>query len=145
MTRTASFIEHSGRYFEFGKKIPMDFYNPFNCCPKIVSGLTENKRIQLSEAWEQDSAKAIYVYQQYLELLTTALNCSKRAREIARNKLPVEIYTEFGMKIDLLNLLKFLYNRKDKGAQWETRQYANSMFKLLEDNLEGVEKLTLQF
>jgi thymidylate synthase (FAD) len=144
-TRTASFIEHSGRYFEFGAKIPVEFYNPFNCCPTITQNLSEHKRSQLSELWEQDSARALYTYQQYLELLTSALNCSKRAREIARNKLPVEVYTEFGMKIDLLNLLKFLYNRRDKGAQWETRQYANKMFTLLEDNLEGIEKLTLQF
>jgi thymidylate synthase (FAD) len=46
------------------------------------------------------------------------------AREQARKDLPLSTYTEAYWKIDLHNLLRFLYLRMDVHAQQEIRQYA---------------------
>lgn len=47
------------------------------------------------------------------------------AREQARKDLPLSTYTEAYWKIDLHNLLHFLYLRMDSHAQFEIRSYAN--------------------
>lgn len=47
------------------------------------------------------------------------------AREQARKDLPLSTYTEAYWKIDLHNLLHFLYLRMDSHAQYEIRSYAN--------------------
>lgn len=49
------------------------------------------------------------------------------ARELARINLPVATYTEWYWQIDLHNLLHFLWLRCDEHAQWEMRQYANTI------------------
>ncbi len=49
------------------------------------------------------------------------------AREQARKDLPLSTYTEAYWKIDLHNLLHFLYLRMDVHAQWEIRQYARTI------------------
>ena len=49
------------------------------------------------------------------------------AREQARKDLPLSTYTEAYWKIDLHNLLNFLFLRLDKHAQLEIRQYAEAI------------------
>jgi thymidylate synthase (FAD) len=49
---------------------------------------------------------------------------SNVAREQARKDLPLSTYTEAYWKIDLWNLLHFLYLRMDKHSQLEIRNYA---------------------
>ena len=49
------------------------------------------------------------------------------AREQARKDLPLSTYTEAYWKIDLHNLLHFLLLRMDPHAQWEIRQYAQTI------------------
>jgi thymidylate synthase (FAD) len=49
------------------------------------------------------------------------------AREQARKDLPLSTYTEAYWKIDLHNLLHFLYLRMDLHAQQEIRQYATTI------------------
>ena len=49
------------------------------------------------------------------------------AREQARKDLPLSTYTEAYWKIDLHNLLHFLELRMDAHAQWEIRQYAETI------------------
>lgn len=49
------------------------------------------------------------------------------AREQARKDLPLSTYTEAYWKIDLHNLLHFLYLRMDAHAQYEIRMYAEVM------------------
>lgn len=46
------------------------------------------------------------------------------AREQARKDLPLSTYTEAYWKVDLHNLLHFLYLRMDSHAQYEIRKYA---------------------
>jgi thymidylate synthase (FAD) len=49
------------------------------------------------------------------------------AREQARKDLPLSTYTEAYWKVDLHNLLHFLWLRMDSHAQWEIRQFANTI------------------
>ena len=49
------------------------------------------------------------------------------AREQARKDLPLSTYTEAYWKIDLHNLFHFLQLRMDAHAQWEIRQYAETI------------------
>lgn len=49
------------------------------------------------------------------------------AREQARKDLPLSTYTEAYWKCDLRNVLHFLGLRMDSHAQWEIRQYANTI------------------
>jgi thymidylate synthase (FAD) len=54
------------------------------------------------------------------------------ARELARLVLPVSNYTQFQFKIDLRNLLNFLYLRNDSHAQYEIREYAKVICHIVE-------------
>jgi thymidylate synthase (FAD) len=53
------------------------------------------------------------------------------SRELARVRLPVNLYTEWYWKVDLHNLLHFLGLRQDKHAQKEIRDYADAMYELI--------------
>lgn len=53
------------------------------------------------------------------------------SREQARMVLPVNLYTEWYWKINLLNLLRFLALRSDHHAQWEIQIYANAIIELI--------------
>jgi len=54
------------------------------------------------------------------------------AREQARGVLPQSTYTSIVWKMDLHNLMHFLQLRMHETAQWEIREYANAIFKLIE-------------
>lgn len=55
------------------------------------------------------------------------------ARELARDVLPLNTYTEMIWKVDLHNLFRFLGLRMDPHAQWEIRQFANAMADVVRD------------
>jgi thymidylate synthase (FAD) len=78
---------------------------------------SQGAELSQSEAAIQGHARA--VYQRRLELGV--------AREQARKDLPLSTYTEAYWKIDLHNLLHFLQLRMDSRAQWEIRQYAETI------------------
>ena len=52
------------------------------------------------------------------------------ARELARINLPLALYTQWYWQIDLHNLLHFLALRLDYHAQWEIRQYAETIARI---------------
>ena len=52
-------------------------------------------------------------------------------RELSRMVLPLNVYTEWYWKIDMHNLLHFLELRLDEHAQWETRQYAYALARIV--------------
>jgi thymidylate synthase (FAD) len=52
-------------------------------------------------------------------------------KELARVDLPVGRYSRMRASANLLNWLKFLALRMDRNAQWEIRQYANSVGELV--------------
>ena len=55
--------------------------------------------------------------------------------EIARMAILQNIYTKWMWKIDLRNLVNFLQLRTSEDAQWESRQYALAMARLLRMHL----------
>lgn len=71
----------------------------------------------LSEREEELQLKAREVYEERLMFGV--------AREQARKDLPLSTYTELYWKMDVRNLLHFLYLRCDEHAQLEIRSYAN--------------------
>lgn len=54
------------------------------------------------------------------------------ARELARNTLPVNIYTQWYWKVDAHNLMNFMRLRVDPHAQYEIREYAKVVLRLFE-------------
>lgn len=127
--RTASVNEVSGRY----SVLPEEFYVPEkeNILPQSEAnkqGREENaKTAPLSpEAQELIDRCCVDAFDTYTTLLQFGV-----ARELARVVLPVSTYTEWYWKIDLHNLFHFLKLRMDSHAQWEIRQYAEEIFKLV--------------
>lgn len=66
-------------------------------------------------------------YQAYQELLSRGV-----AREMARIVLPVSLFTEIYVNIDVHNLMHFLNLRQDGHAQSEIRDIADGMAKIAE-------------
>lgn len=127
--RTQSYSEMSARY----GVIPDAFYIPEldrmnNQAKKnhqgsddsVVDGATtlRSKLVKFSEV----------AYQTYQDLLDSGL-----ARELARNVLPVSIYTKMYCTMNLHNLFAFLRLRLDPHAQYEIRVYAQAMFELMQE------------
>lgn len=81
------------------------------------AGDAEGKTLTEKERYLQSLAREIYD-----ERLKMGI-----AREQARKDLPLSTYTEAYWKVDLHNLLHFLYLRMDAHAQYEIRRYAEIM------------------
>lgn len=81
------------------------------------AGDTDGKTLTEKERYLQTLAREIYD-----ERLKMGI-----AREQARKDLPLSTYTEAYWKVDLHNLLHFLYLRMDSHAQYEIRRYAEIM------------------
>lgn len=81
------------------------------------AGDTDGKTLTEKERYLQTLAREIYD-----ERLKMGI-----AREQARKDLPLSTYTEAYWKVDLHNLLHFLYLRMDPHAQYEIRRYAEIM------------------
>jgi thymidylate synthase (FAD) len=146
--RTANVNEMSGRYSE----LPELTYVPG---PERVSWQSPVNRQGSGAQIPEDIAKIVVesltgdaeaAFENYHELLGKNNNLSMfsesqaetiRAnggvsRELARINLPLSTYTQWYWKIDLHNLLHFLFLRLDEHAQWEIHQYAEVMAKIVE-------------
>jgi len=141
--RTASINEYSARY----SIMEDEFYIPraehLAAQSKInhqgrdearVLSADEQKRVL--EILKKDSVQS---YDHYLEMINqdaagNPVNPEKDglARELARMNLPINCYTQWYWKIDLHNLLNFLYLRADSHAQYEIRVYAEAMLNLVQ-------------
>jgi thymidylate synthase (FAD) len=127
--RTASVNEYSGRY----SLIPMVFYSP----PADQFQLQNSSNKQGRDA----ESPARGVYQESLDRLSHGRRAAQDlyewmtskgvARELARIDLPLSTYTQWYWKIDLHNLLHFLTLRVDAHAQWEIREYALAIARIL--------------
>jgi thymidylate synthase (FAD) len=119
--RTANLNEYSGRYSEMIRL----FYTP-ELAQIMCQGLV-NKQMSGEPLPEDEArhAQAIILnssnrsFDDYEKLLTQDVS-----RETSRIVLPLNTYTEVVWKLDVSNLMKFLYLRDDDHAQWEIRQYA---------------------
>lgn len=122
--RTASVNEISGRY----SVLKDEFYLPSP--EQLRAQSSKNKQVgegSLPEDVAQQAHQSLVTaqeesYRVYLELLELGV-----AREMAREVLPVGLYTEFYWKQNLHNLLHFLRLRLDWHAQAEIRAYADAV------------------
>ena len=126
--RTQSINEISGRYSE----LPEEFYVPEtrNICyqsKKNKQGRAEAFPPEEGDALQlqmvDESQESFRTYKQFLD--------ADMARETARIQLPLSTYTQWQTTMNLHNLLHFLKLRMDPHAQWEARQYATAIFKIV--------------
>jgi len=141
--RTASINEYSARYSimedEFYIPRPQDLaaqskVNHQGRDEERVLSPQEQQRVL--QILKEDAANA---YGHYLEMINQDANGNIAddqkdglARELARMNLPINCYTQWYWKIDLHNLLNFLYLRADAHAQYEIRAYAEIMLGLVQ-------------
>ena len=128
--RTQAINELSGRYSE----MPEEFYVPDQA--QICYQATNNKQgrsgpLPEEEAWQLqqqmyvEAGDAFTSYRQFLE--------AGVSRETARMNLPLSTYTQWCTTMNLHNLLHMLSLRLDPHAQWECRQYAEAIWRIVKD------------
>ncbi|MEX2534896.1 MAG: FAD-dependent thymidylate synthase [Trueperaceae bacterium] len=122
--RSASANEVSGRYSvladEFYLPSPDQVRAQGKRSRQVGEGPVESETAQrASESFDTALRRS---YETYQELLAAGV-----AREMAREVLPVGLYTEFYWKQDLHNLFHFLRLRMDWHAQYEIRAYGDAV------------------
>lgn len=96
----------------------------------------KNKQGSKSALVAAESAKASYMVAQAYDSAKRAYEEMLRlgvARELARIVMPVGIYTEFFWTVNFRALLNFLKLRTDSHAQYEIRQYANEILRVINE------------
>jgi thymidylate synthase (FAD) len=132
--RTANVNEYSGRY----SIIPDRFYTPTIEAVRKQSAsnrqggeqtftMTDEQEVRTAEEFIGFLKDVEKQYSKYIDLTNKGVS-----RELARIGLPVNMYTEWYWKCDLHNLLHFLSLRMDGHAQYEIREFATAMFRLIE-------------
>ena len=125
--RIASYNEMSGRY----RELPREFYIPE---PEAVRTQVGKPGSYSFESVDPELAlktvdrfHAVYdfAWSQYQKMLEDGI-----AKELARDVLPVGIYTEFLFKCNLRSLMNFISLRADENALYEIRVYAQAMAKI---------------
>ncbi len=141
--RTASLNEESARY----SILSDEFYIPE---PSVIAIQSKNNKQGRGETVPEEFATQFRLdleklseeeyafYQKYLNDDGTGKPVHAGepmvARELARLSLGVDFYTQWYWKCDLHNIFHFLGLRMDEHAQWEIRQYANAMAKIVSDS-----------
>lgn len=130
--RTQSYNELSARYTE----LPDLYYVP--SIERLMNAKQGMKNKQGSEeGFTEEQAKSIQadlcsIYKD-IRLEYDALLENKVAREIARLVIPVAQYSRMRASANLRNWLAFLTLRTDQAAQYEIRQYAFEVAKLIQE------------
>ena len=134
--RTANVNEYSARY----SILDREFYVP---APQQLAAQSTANRQGRGEVLGEEESRRVFellredaerAYDHYREMLNEdadgeVLDPSRQglARELARMNLSLNFYTQWYWKIDLHNLLHFLWLRSDAHAQYEIRAYADVM------------------
>lgn len=119
----------SGRYEEYAANMYLPAYDEIRNQPETRKQgrgdlLEDRTRMAARTLFEQANA---YCFERYTILLQMGV-----AREIARLVLPMTVYVDSVVTIDLHNLFAFLELRQDDHAQLEIREYANAIAELVE-------------
>jgi len=129
--RTWSYNEISRRYTE----VDMEFYTP----PKIRKQAKIDRQASVESDFDDSSLrndidshnkKSLDLYNNLLE--------SGVCREQARGVLPQNMMVTFWATVDLSNLIHFLELRDSEHAQWEIREYAIAIKKLIQPVVPNV-------
>ena len=130
--RTSSFNEVSARYSTWD----FEFHIPSPDRPLVQTGKPgaytfvagdETQYAVAMRAMERAYTQAIESYVQMIE--------AGIAKEVARNVLPVGVYTKFYMSLNARNLMHFLGLRLDPTATDEIREVASQMEAFLEERM----------
>lgn len=135
--RTASVNEYSARY----SVLDREYYLPDTDTVSAQSTSNAQGRGETMSADDAEWVRGILAegaesaYGGYIHMLNEGDAADPRrpgvARELARAGLPVSFYTQWYWKANLQNLMHFLQLRADPHAQWEIRQYANTLLDVL--------------
>lgn len=122
--RYSSFNEHSLRY----SKAINDFYVP---APEQVRSQVGKPGAYRFEPVDDETASRTQDmmrkhYQEAWNLYEELLEMGV-ARELARNVLPVAIYTEFYWTVNARSLMNFISLRNADAAMWEIRRYGEAV------------------
>lgn len=118
--RTFRLNEWSARYSELSD----EFYIPEKWRAADIKNKQGSQEADLDHKALTAQVQAFNetAYKTYRSLLEQGV-----ARELARNVLPVSIFTEVYVNCDLHNLMHFLRLREDAHAQWEIQEVAHAM------------------
>ena len=132
--RTWSYNEISRRYTE----VDLEFYTP----PKLRCQAKNNRQASVATEDFDDAALRQMIsghneasFKLYEELLDKGV-----CREQARGVLPQNMMVTFWGTVNLGNLLHFLELRDSEHAQWEIREYAIAIKKLIKPFIPNVAK-----
>lgn len=141
--RTQSYNELSARYTE----LPDMFYVP--SMERVMAGKQSTKNKQGSEGgFDSNAAENLQnvIYdtlklsrERYEFLLSFGLS-----RELARLVIPVAQYSRMRASANLRNWLQFLTLRIAQGAQWEIRQYAEVVGRIVEEKFPRTWELFME-
>ncbi len=123
--RSWSFNEISRRY----TSVDIEFYVP----PAFRAQADDNRQASVpSDALDQTACRRLTTahHQTALDLYNRLLDMGV-CREQARGVLPQNMFTTFWGTVDLHNLIGFLELRDTPHAQWEIREYAQAIKKLV--------------
>ncbi len=133
--RTWSYNEISRRYTD----VDIEFYTP----PELREQAESDRQASRpAEHLDQTSCKALIEehHKRSLDLYHKLLEQGV-CREQARGVLPQDMMTTFWATVDLNNLLKFLELRDSDHAQWEIREYAIAIKKLIKPDFPHVAEI----
>ena len=133
--RTWSYNEISRRYTD----IDIEFYTP----PELREQAESDRQASRpAEHLDQAACKALIEehHKRSLDLYHKLLEQGV-CREQARGVLPQDMMTTFWATVDLNNLLKFLELRDSDHAQWEIREYAIAIKKLIKPDFPHVAEI----
>lgn len=129
--RTQAFNEISGRYTEMR---PV-FYVPGGCRPLVQVGKAmdyrreEGDKKQKARAANAHRTMAEGAWDEYQSMLKYGI-----AREVARNVLPVSLFTEFYATANLRNWLGFIHLRTDPTALHEIQDAACQVADIIQEH-----------
>lgn len=124
--RTWSYNELSARY----AKLDEDYYVP----DPLFVGKQSKSNKQARVITNEEDYDAVAIINNSCEVsfnMYFALRESGVPREVARTVLPLATYSRMFASVNLLNLFKFLTLRGHKHAQYEIRQYAAALIRLI--------------
>jgi len=132
--RTWSYNEISRRYTE----VDMEFYTP----PKLRAQAKIDRQASVDNADFDDAPlrKMISDHNQASFKVFEELLAKGVCREQARGVLPQNMMVTFWGTVNLGNLLHFLELRDSEHAQWEIREYAIAIKKLIKPYIPNVAK-----
>ena len=123
--RTWSYNEISRRYTD----VDIEFYTP----PELREQAESEDQAACKALIEEHHKRSLDLYHKLLE--------QGVCREQARGVLPQDMMTTFWATVDLNNLLKFLELRDSDHAQWEIREYAIAIKKLIKPDFPHVAEI----